>query len=222
MITVILAIVAYVLGSVSFAVIMSCVFHLPDPRTYGSGNPGAINMLRSGNKVAALLTLLGDTLKGWLAVWLAQRFAPAGDAELAMAIAGVSSVVGHMYPLYHRFQGGKGVATALGALFGFSVYLGLGAISTWIIIAAFFRMSSFASMASALFVPFATWMLFGVTHPFFASVVLLAVLLIYRHRQNIKNILAGTESKLGQKASLGSIGTEENIHKLSDNLVRRT
>ena len=180
------------------------------------------NVLRSGNKVAALLTLLGDALKGWLAVWLAQRFAPAGDAELAMAIAGVSSVIGHMYPLYHRFQGGKGVATALGALFGFSVYLGLGAISTWIIIAAFFRMSSFASMASALFVPFATWMLFGVTHPFFASVVLLAVLLIYRHRQNIKNILAGTESKLGQKASLGSIGTEENIHKLSDNLVRRT
>lgn len=199
MITVILAIVAYLIGSVCFAIIMSRVFRLPDPRAYGSGNPGAINVLRSGNKIAAMLTLLGDALKGWLAVWLAQRFAPAGDAELAMAIAGALSVVGHMYPLFHRFQGGKGVATALGALFGFSVYLGLGAISTWIIIAAFFRMSSIASLVSAIFAPFATWMLFGITHPFFASVVLLAVLLIYRHRQNIKNILAGTESKLGQK-----------------------
>ncbi|TAK90232.1 MAG: glycerol-3-phosphate 1-O-acyltransferase [Burkholderiaceae bacterium] len=197
MITVI-AIVSYLIGSVCFAVIMSRVFRLPDPRVYGSGNPGAINVLRSGNKVAAMLTLLGDALKSWLAVWLAQRFAPAGDAQLAMAIAGTFSVIGHMYPLFHHFQGGKGVATALGALFGFSVYLGLGAISMWIIIAVFFRMSSFASIVSALFAPFVTWMLFGVTHPFFASVALSAVLLIYRHRQNIKNILAGTESRLGQ------------------------
>ena len=203
MITVILAIVAYLIGSVSFAIIMSRVFRLPDPRTYGSGNPGAINVLRSGHKVAAVLTLLGDALKGWLAVWLAQRFAPAGDAELAMAIAGALSVIGHMVPLFHRFQGGKGVATALGALFGFSIYLGLGAISTWIIIAMFFRTSSIASIVSALFAPFAAWMLFGVAHPFFASVVLLAVLLIYRHRQNINNIVAGTERKLGQKVKLG-------------------
>jgi acyl phosphate:glycerol-3-phosphate acyltransferase len=201
--TVIPAVVAYLIGSVSFAVIMSRLFRLPDPHTYGSGNPGATNVLRTGNKTAAVLTLLGDAFKGWLAVWLAQRFAPGGATELAMAIAGALAVIGHMYPVFHRFRGGKGVATALGALFGFSVYLGLGAISTWIIMVVFFRMSSFASVVSALFAPFATWMLFGFTHPFFASVALVAALLIYRHRQNIKNILAGTESKLGQKAKPG-------------------
>jgi glycerol-3-phosphate acyltransferase PlsY len=201
--TVILASVAcaaYLVGSVSFAVIMSRVFRLPDPYSYGSGNPGATNVLRTGNKTAAVLTLLGDAFKGWIAVWLAQRFAPVGAAELTMAIAGALAVIGHMFPVFHRFKGGKGVATALGALFGFSVYLGLGAISTWIIIAVFFRMSSFASIVSAVFAPFATWMLFGFTHPFFASVALVAVLLLYRHRQNIQNILAGKESKLGQKA----------------------
>lgn len=203
MTTVILALAAYLLGSVSFAVIMSHLFRLPDPRTYGSGNPGATNVLRSGNKAAAVLTLLGDAVKGWVAVWLAQRFAPAGAVELTMALAGALAVVGHMYPAFHRFQGGKGVATALGALFGFSTYLALGAVSTWLIIALFFRMSSFASIVSALFAPFATWLLFGFTHPFFASVAVVAVLLLYRHRQNIRNIVAGTESKIGQKAKPG-------------------
>lgn len=198
--TVILAVAAYLIGSVSFAVITSRAFRLPDPRTYGSGNPGATNVLRSGSKAAAVLTLLGDALKGWLPVWLAQHFSSAEAAPLAMAIAGSLAVIGHMVPLFHRFQGGKGVATALGALFGFSVYLGLGAISTWLIIVLFFRMSSFASIIAALFAPFAAWLLFGFAHPFFASVVVVAILLIYRHRQNIKNILAGTESKLGQKA----------------------
>ena len=198
--TVTLAVAAYLIGSVSFAVIMSLVFRLPDPRTYGSGNPGATNVLRSGNKAAAVLTLVGDAFKGWLAVWLVQRFAWADSASLAMAAAGALAVIGHMYPVFHRFQGGKGVATALGVLFGFSVYLGLGALSTWLIIAVFFRMSSFASITAALFAPFATWMLFGFAHPFFASVMLVAVLLIYRHRQNIKNILAGTERRLGQKS----------------------
>ncbi len=198
--TVILAVAAYLIGSVSFAVITSRAFRLPDPRTYGSGNPGATNVLRSGNKAAAVLTLLGDALKGWLPVWLAQHFSSAEAAPLAMAIAGSLAVIGHMVPVFHRFHGGKGVATALGALFGFSVYLGLGAISTWLIILLFFRMSSFASIIAALFAPFAAWLLFGFAHPFFASVVVVAILLIYRHRQNIKNILAGTESKLGQKA----------------------
>ena len=198
--TVILAVAAYLIGSVSFAVITSRAFRLPDPRTYGSGNPGATNVLRSGSKAAAVLTLLGDALKGWLPVWLAQHFSSAEAAPLAMAIAGSLAVIGHMVPVFHRFQGGKGVATALGALFGFSVYLGLGAISTWLIIVLFFRMSSFASIIAALFAPFAAWLLYGFAHPFFASVVVVAILLIYRHRQNIKNILAGTESKLGQKA----------------------
>ena len=128
MTTLILAVAAYLIGSVSFAVITSRVFRLPDPRTYGSGNPGATNVLRSGNKAAAVLTLLGDALKGWFPVWLAQQFAQAEAASLAMALAGALAVIGHMFPVFHRFQGGKGVATALGALFGFSVYLGLGAI----------------------------------------------------------------------------------------------
>ena len=198
--TVILALAAYLIGSVSFAVIASLAFRLPDPRTYGSGNPGATNVLRSGNKAAAVLTLLGDGFKGWLAVWLAQVFSSADAAPLTMAIAGALAVLGHMYPVFHRFKGGKGVATTLGVLFGLSVYLGLGAISTWLIMAVFFRMSSFASIATALFAPFATWMLFGFAHPFFVSVTLVSVVLIYRHRQNIKNILAGTESKLGQKS----------------------
>lgn len=198
--TVILAAAAYLIGSVSFAVITSLAFRLPDPRTYGSGNPGATNVLRSGNKAAAVLTLLGDALKGLFAVWLTQKFSQPEAAPLAMALAGALAVIGHMYPIFHRFQGGKGVATALGVLFGFSVYLGLGAISTWLIIAVFFRISSFAAIIAALFAPFATWMLFGFAHPFFSSVVVVAILLIYRHRQNIKNILAGTESRLGQKS----------------------
>lgn len=198
--TVILAVAAYLIGSVSFAVIMSALFRLPDPRSYGSGNPGATNVLRSGNKAAAVLTLLGDAFKGWLPVWLAQQYAAPESQTLAMALAGALAVIGHMAPVFHRFQGGKGVATALGALFGFSVYLGLGAISTWLIIAVFFRMSSFASIIAALFAPFATWMLFGWAHPFFASTLLVALLLIVRHRQNIKKILAGTESRIGQKS----------------------
>ncbi|MEQ1774768.1 MAG: glycerol-3-phosphate 1-O-acyltransferase PlsY [Burkholderiales bacterium] len=200
--TALLAVAAYLIGSVSFAVIVSRAFSLPDPRTYGSGNPGATNVLRSGRKSAAVITLLGDALKGWLAVWVAARFAAPGDVELTMALAGALSVVGHMFPVFHRFEGGKGVATALGVLFGFHLYIALGAISTWIIIAVFFRMSSLASITAAAFAPFATWMFYGFTHPFFASVVIVAVLLIYRHYANIQKILAGTESKLGQKATL--------------------
>ncbi|MBM3341874.1 MAG: glycerol-3-phosphate 1-O-acyltransferase PlsY [Betaproteobacteria bacterium] len=200
MTTLFLAVLAYLLGSISFAVLTSRVFGLVDPRTYGSGNPGATNVLRSGSKAAAVLTLIGDAMKGYFAVWLAQRFAAAGALELTMALAGALAVIGHMLPIFHRFEGGKGVATALGALFGFSVYLGCGAIATWLVMALFFRMSSFASITAALFAPFATWMLFGITHPFFASVSLVAALLIYCHRQNIRNILAGTESRIGQKA----------------------
>lgn len=197
--TVILAIAAYLIGSVSFAVIMSRLFGLADPRTYGSGNPGATNVLRSGNKLAAVLTLIGDAFKGWFAVWLAQRFAPTAETDIAMAIAGALAVIGHMAPVFHRFQGGKGVATALGALLGFNLYLAVGALSTWIIIAVFFRMSSLASIIAAVFAPFAAWMLYNFSHPFFVSALLTAALLIYRHKQNIRNILAGTESKLGQK-----------------------
>ena len=199
--TVILAVAAYLIGSVSFAVIVSRAFRLPDPRTYGSGNPGATNVLRSGRKSAAIITLLGDVFKGWIAVWLAARFAAPGDVELTMALAAALAVIGHMFPAFHRFQGGKGVATALGVLFGIHPYIALGAASTWIIMVGFFRISSLASITAAVFAPFATWMFYGWAHPFFASVVVVAVLLICRHHTNIKKILAGTESKLGQKAT---------------------
>ncbi len=200
--TAFLAVAAYLIGSVSFAVIVSRAFGLPDPRTYGSGNPGATNVLRSGRKSAAVITLLGDTFKGWIAVWLAAHFATPGAAELTVALAGALSVIGHMFPVFHRFQGGKGVATALGVLFGFNLYLGLGAAGTWIIIAVFFRMSSLASITAAAFASFATWMFYGFSHPFFASVTVVALLLIYRHHANIKKILAGTENKFGQKAKI--------------------
>ena len=200
--TALLAVAAYLIGSVSFAVIVSRAFGLPDPRTYGSGNPGATNVLRSGRKSAAVITLLGDAFKGWLAVWLAARYASPGDAELTMALAALLAVVGHMYPVFHRFAGGKGVATALGVLFGIHVYIALGAVSTWIIMVVFFRMSSLASITAAAFAPFATWMFYGFSHPFFASVVVMAILLIYRHHANITKILAGTESKLGQKPKI--------------------
>lgn len=200
--TVLLAVAAYLIGSVSFAVIVSRLFGLPDPRTYGSGNPGATNVLRSGRKSAAIITLLGDALKGWIPVGLAARFAPPADVEVAMALAAALAVIGHMYPVFHRFQGGKGVATALGVLFGIHTYIALGAAGTWIIMALFFRMSSLASITAAAFAPFATWMFYGFTHPFFVSVVIVAVLLIYRHHANIKKILDGTESRLGQKAKI--------------------
>jgi glycerol-3-phosphate acyltransferase PlsY len=200
--TALLAVAAYLIGSISFAVIVSRAFGLPDPRTYGSGNPGATNVLRSGRKSAAVITLLGDALKGWVAVWLAARYATPGDAELTMALAGALSVIGHMVPVFHRFQGGKGVATALGVLLGYHLYIALGAAGTWIIMVVFFRMSSLASITAAAFAPFATWMFYGFTHPFFASVAVVAVLLIYRHHANIRKILNGTESKLGQKAKV--------------------
>lgn len=196
--TVILTVVAYLIGSVSFAVIVSRAFGLPDPRSYGSGNPGATNVLRSGRKAAAVLTLLGDSLKGWAAVVVAKYFAIPGEAEVVMALAGTAVVVGHMAPLFHRFQGGKGVATALGVLFGWNVYLALGAAATWIIIAVFFRISSLAALISAAFVPFAAAMLYHPAHPLFLAALAVAALLVYRHKANIQKLLAGTESRIGR------------------------
>ncbi len=192
-------VVAYLIGSVSFAVVVSRAYRLPDPREYGSGNPGATNVLRSGRKSAAALTLLGDSVKGWLAVLAAATWAT-DDADLAMALAAVAVILGHMYPVFHRFKGGKGVATALGVLLGLSPWLALGTVSTWITIAVFFRYSSLAALISALFAPFFTLILFNAAHPFFAAVAVLSVLLIWRHRANIRNLLAGKERKLGAKA----------------------
>ena len=194
----IVVITAYLIGSVSFAVVVSRAFRLPDPREYGSGNPGATNVLRSGRRSAAVLTLLGDSGKGWLAVFVAGQWIVEG-AEMAMALGAVAVILGHMYPLFHRFQGGKGVATALGALLALSAYLALGVLTTWITIAVFFRYSSLAALISAIFAVFFTLILFNAAHPFFFAVTVIAVLLIWRHRSNIRNLLAGKESKLGAK-----------------------
>lgn len=194
-----MVITAYLIGSVSFAVVVSRAFRLPDPREYGSGNPGATNVLRSGRKSAAVLTLLGDSIKGWLAVFVAGQWMVDGTA-MAMALAAVAVILGHMYPVFHGFKGGKGVATALGVLLALSPYLGLGVLATWIIIAVFFRYSSLAALISALFAVFFTLILFNPTHPFFFAVAVIAALLIWRHRSNIRNLLAGKESKLGAKA----------------------
>jgi acyl phosphate:glycerol-3-phosphate acyltransferase len=195
-VTTLTLLIAYLIGSISFAVIMSRVFGLPDPRSYGSGNPGATNVLRTGKKAAAVLTLVGDSTKGWLAVALASRFADAGSTDLAMAYAGAAVIVGHMYPIFFRFQGGKGVSTALGVLFGFNLFLAAGTLATWLIVFFFFRISSLAALVAALFAPFFTMLLYNPQHPLFVAVVLISLLLIWRHRNNIRNLLAGTEGRI--------------------------
>jgi len=196
-----LALLAYLLGSIPFAVIVSRAFALPDPRSYGSGNPGATNVLRTGKKAAAALTLLGDALKGWLAVYLAQRLAEPGTIDVAPAVAAVAATLGHMYPVILRFRGGKGVATATGVLVALDPWLGAGAIGTWIIIAFFFRYSSLAALVAAAFAPFFAFFLYGMGR--FAwegaiGVAVIAVLIVWRHQDNIRNLIAGTEGRIGR------------------------
>ena len=194
------AIAAYLIGSLSFAVVVSKLFGLADPRTYGSKNPGATNVLRSGNKKAAVLTLVGDGFKGWLAVWLAQHFGPrygVTDAGLAMVVLAV--FLGHLWPVFFRFVGGKGVATALGILLALDIWLGLATLATWLIVAFAFRYSSLAALVAAVFAPFYYGLLFGSTDGILLAVAAMSVLLVYRHRKNIGNLLAGKESRLGQK-----------------------
>jgi glycerol-3-phosphate acyltransferase PlsY len=194
-----LSVIAYLIGSIAFAVITSRAFGLPDPRTYGSGNPGATNVLRTGKKAAAALTLLGDSAKGWLAVVVAARFAQADAVELTMAAAALAAIIGHMYPVFFRFRGGKGVATALGVLAGLNPYVALGTLATWLIVAFFFRISSLAALIAALFAPFFTLILYNYEHPFFVSVAIISALLVWRHRSNIRNLMSGTEGRLGSK-----------------------
>lgn len=200
------ALIGYLLGSISFAVIVSRAFALPDPRTYGSGNPGATNVLRTGRKAAAALTLLGDGAKGWLAVFLAQRYAAPETMDVAVACAAVAVVVGHMYPVFFRFEGGKGVSTALGVLIGLNIYLALGTAATWIVMAVFFRISSLSALVSAIFAPFFTLILYNAHHPYFSGVLVIALLLVWRHRSNIRNLLAGTEARIGRGAGRAGSG----------------
>ena len=187
----------YLLGSLPFAVIVSRAFGLADPRSFGSGNPGATNVLRSGNKAAALLTVLGDALKGWLAMFLTRLL---GGDELAAAAAGLAAFFGHVFPLFLKFRGGKGVATALGVLAGFSGVLALTAAATWALVAYVFRYSSLAALAAAVEAPVAAWFLLGRSGAV-AALAIMSALLIWRHRSNIERLLAGTESPIGAKRS---------------------
>jgi glycerol-3-phosphate acyltransferase PlsY len=168
---------------------------LPDPRSYGSKNPGATNVLRTGNKIAAVLTLAGDALKGFVAVLLALLYLPE-----AAPYVGVAAFLGHVFPLFHRFQGGKGVATAAGVLFGFDPWLGLATIATFAVIAAFFRYVSLASMVASIFAVFFSWFI-KLGDATTLAIAVIAALLVWRHKDNIKRLIAGTESKLGEKAT---------------------
>ncbi len=191
-------IAAYLLGSLSFAVIVSRRMGLEDPRGYGSGNPGATNMLRSGRKSAAALTLLGDALKGWFAVWLAKSFGPQlGLHENLAAWCGLAAFLGHVFPVFFGFKGGKGVATAVGVWLGFHVWLGLACIATWLAMVALFRISSLGALTVAVAAPVYTVMILG-WNAFAWMTLVMSTLLIYRHKCNIQNLIAGTETRLGQ------------------------
>ena len=194
---------AYLIGSISFAVVVSKCMNLPDPHSYGSGNPGATNVLRTGNKLAAALTFLGDALKGYFAVMITRLIL--GDQSLTASLGSwvlcgvvLAVFLGHLFPIFHGFKGGKGVATACGILFGVNVILGVATLSTWIIVAVFLRYSSLAALAAAIFGPIYFVFLFGF-QPMGIALLAVCLLLIWRHRSNIQNLLNGTESRIGSK-----------------------
>lgn len=195
---------AYLLGSLSFAVVVSRLMGLNDPRTYGSKNPGATNVLRSGNKKAAIATLLLDAVKGWLPVWAVLTWGESyGLGDGTVALVGLAAFVGHLWPVFFRFQGGKGVATAAGVIIAYNPWLGLASLGTWLIVAYFFRYSSLAAIVTAVFAP--AFYLFGDGVAWRApgvvvlSLAVIAVLLVWRHAENINRLLAGTESRIGAK-----------------------
>lgn len=197
------AVFGYLLGSVPFAVIVSRAFRLADPRSFGSGNPGATNVLRSGNKLAAALTLIGDAAKGWIAMFMAAQMMRggifpdgAGETATAVAVAGLAAFLGHVFPFTLRFRGGKGVATALGVLLGFSGALAGITAGIWLAVAALTRYSSLAALAAAAAAPVISWWLLGRLE-ITLVVTLMCAVLIYRHKNNIRNLLAGGEGRIG-------------------------
>jgi glycerol-3-phosphate acyltransferase PlsY len=193
------ALVGYLIGSLSFAVIISRAMGLSDPRSYGSGNPGATNVLRSGNKAAAILTLVFDALKGYLPVLAVLVWGPRfGLGEGTAALVGLAAFLGHLWPVFFRFQGGKGVATAAGVIFGLNPLLGVATLATWLIIAWFSRYSSLAAIVSAAFAPMYQLLIWE-AGPTALALIIMGLLLVWRHQANIKKLLAGTESKLGKK-----------------------
>ena len=192
---------AYALGSISFAVVVSKAMGLPDPYTHGSKNPGATNVLRTGNKLAAVLTLLGDAAKGWVAVTIARAVLgdPASESNnMLLGLVTIAVFLGHLYPIFHGFKGGKGVATAAGILFAISWVLGLATLGTWLIVAFFMRYSSLAALCAAAFAPLYFTFLFGV-QPMCLAILVMSLLLIYRHRSNIRNLMNGTETRLAKR-----------------------
>ncbi|MSQ18287.1 MAG: glycerol-3-phosphate 1-O-acyltransferase PlsY [Betaproteobacteria bacterium] len=192
-------IVAYLIGSIAFAVLVSKAFRLPDPHTYDSGNPGATNVLRTGHRMAAVLTLLGDALKGFVAVMATALLVPRYDLpQETVALAALAVFLGHLYPVFFRFKGGKGVATAAGILFAIHPWLGLLTLATWVVIALFFRYSSLAALIAAIFAPFFTFFLIK-SSAMLVAVSAISLLLIWRHRANIRKLLAGEESRIGEK-----------------------
>jgi glycerol-3-phosphate acyltransferase PlsY len=192
---------AYALGSISFAVVVSKAMGLPDPYTHGSKNPGATNVLRTGNKLAAVLTLLGDAAKGWVAVTIARVVLgdPASESNnMLLGFVAIAVFLGHLYPIFHGFKGGKGVATAAGILFAISWVLGLATLGTWLIVAFFMRYSSLAALCAAVFAPLYFSFLFGV-QPMSFAILIMSLFLIYRHRSTIRNLMNGTEIRLAKR-----------------------
>ena len=193
-----LAVAAYLVGSISFAVVSSKLFGLPDPHSYGSGNPGATNVLRTGNKAAALVTLIGDGAKGWFAVWLAQVLGPGlGAAEWAVPAAALAVFVGHVFPVFHRFQGGKGVATGAGIVLALHWPLGLALAVLWLVMAFGFKISSLAALTAATLMPIGAFWVFGNSLTAWALVPI-ALLLVWRHKANIRQLLQGKETTIGR------------------------
>ena len=189
-------VVAYLIGSVSFAVVVSKLFALPDPHSYGSGNPGATNVLRTGNKVAAAITLFGDGAKGWLAVFLAKLFAPEID-PLTLAAVALAVFLGHVFPVFHKFQGGKGVATAAGIMLAIDWRLFAAATAVWLVFALTLKISSISALAAAVAAPIFAFWFFG-NGPLAWAFVVIALLLFWRHKGNIEKLLAGRETTIGR------------------------
>lgn len=183
---------AYLIGSIAFGIIISKLYRLPDPRTVGSGNIGATNVARSGKKSAAVLTLLGDVFKGWLPVWLALQ---AGMLMDVVALVGLAVFLGHLYPVYHKFKGGKGVATALGVMVAFSGWLALSVLAVWLVVFLLSRISSLSALAAAVLAPVIAWQFLSPYPVYVAVVVVMAAFLIIRHQSNIEKLLAGTETR---------------------------
>lgn len=193
---------AYLIGSLSFAVIVSKAMGMADPRSYGSGNPGATNVLRSGKKLAAALTLLGDGIKGWVAVALTAWFGPRyGLGEQAIALAALAVLIGHMWPVFFGFKGGKGVATAVGVLLGFSPWLALAALATWLFVAFVLKISSLSAIVACVLTPVYAYFIVGPQSVYFGSCIIIAILVVHRHKSNLIKLLTGQEDKIGDKGT---------------------